>query len=186
MTLGGKQITHKIIFIILLASMMLVSCSGAKETTIPPTATALPTPTPEPLKKLVVCLGEEPQSLYLYGSSSQATWSILEAIYDGPIDIENNTYEPVILEELPTQENGGVQLQSVSVTSGDKVANINGDVVALEPGVKVFPEGCTSSTCAVEWDGVSELKLVQMSASFTLLPGITWSDGQPDRMSFRT
>ncbi len=176
------RITKRAFGVALLAAVLLTSCSGGKTTpteqlTQPePTATA--TALPEP-KRLVVCLGEEPQSLYLYGSSSQATWSVLEAIYDGPIDVQNYEQVPVILEELPTLENGGVALGSVAVTQGDRVANIEGDVVALQKGVKVFPDGCTSPTCAVEWDGASELSLVQMSATFQLLPGLKWSDGEP-------
>ena len=160
---------------------LLVSCSGnnPSEPAVTDVPTAVATATPEEPDTLTICLGEEPQSLYLYGNSTQAMWSVLEAIYDGPIDIQNNTQVPVILDELPSVENGGVQLQSAAVTQGDRVANIQGDVVALEKGVKVFPEGCTSPTCAVEWDGVTELKLVQMSATFNLLPGLLWSDGQP-------
>ena len=42
---------------------------------------------------------------------------------------------------------------SVAVTAGDEVANVEGDLVALARGVKVFPDGCTSLDCAVEWDG---------------------------------
>ena len=105
-------------------------------------------------------------------------WSVLEAIYDGPIDTQNNTPVPVILNELPTIENGGVKLQSAAVSQGDKVANTEGDVVSLQKGVKVFPEGCTMESCAVEWDGSSALNLVQMTADFSLLPDIKWSDGE--------
>ena len=170
------------ILVVVISSMFLVSCSGGlnnpNETAAAPLPTAAPTATPEKLKTLTVCLGEEPQSLYLYGSSSQAMWSILEAIYDGPIDTENNSPVPVILEGLPTIENGGIQLLSVTVTRGDRVSNTEGEVVALEKGVRVFPEGCTSSSCAMEWDGTSEIKLVQMTATFKLLSGLKWSDGQ--------
>lgn len=170
------------LFTILMGSLLLAACSGGQKAQMQITEaapTTAPTATPEKLDTLTICLGEEPQSLYLYGGSTQAMWSVLEAIYDGPIDIQNNTQVPVILNELPTLDNGGIQLQSVAVTQGDRVANIQGDVVALEKGVKVFPEGCTSPTCAVEWDGVSELNLVQMSATYSLLPGLLWSDGQP-------
>jgi peptide/nickel transport system substrate-binding protein len=114
----------------------------------------------------------------MYENSSRAMWSILEAIYDGPIDTVNYLPEPVILEDLPTLENNGVTLSSVSVTAGDEVANVEGDLVALAKGVKVFPEGCTSPDCATEWDGQAALSVVQMSARFTIKPGITWSDGQ--------
>ena len=167
----------------LVGVLVLSSCSQ-KNTTTPeiestPISSATASPTPEPVKKLTVCLGEEPASLYLYENASQAMWSVLEAIYDGPIDTQNNMQVPVILGELPTIANGGVTLQSVAVKAGDRVANIEGDVVALQKGVKVFAEGCSSPDCAVEWDGSSELSLTQMKTKFILLPGILWSDGQP-------
>jgi peptide/nickel transport system substrate-binding protein len=143
-----------------------------------PEPTIAPTPTAKATSKLTVCLGEEPQTLYLYAGSSQAMWSVLEAIYDGPIDIQNNTPVPVILNELPTLDNGGVKLQSAAVSQGDKVANTEGNVVSLQKGVKIFPEGCTMESCAVEWDGFSALTLVQMTAEFHLLSGLKWSDGE--------
>jgi len=178
-----KVILKGLTLLMVVGILLLSSCSGGGKTASQSTeivqATQAPTPTPEPKTRLTVCLGEEPKSLYLYGNSSQAMWSVLEAIYDGPIDTQDNTPVPVILKDLPTQENGGVQLGSVTVSRGDRVANVEGDVVALQAGVKVFPAGCTSAECAIEWDGESDLNLVQMSASFTLLPGILWSDGQP-------
>ncbi|MCX6056289.1 MAG: ABC transporter substrate-binding protein [Chloroflexi bacterium] len=161
------------------SGFILSSCSGLG---IRQTQTVLETPsvteTP-PIKTLVICLGEEPQSLYLYGGSSQATWSVLESIYDGPIDTSEYEPVPVILSSLPTLENGGIVLDTVTVTQGDEVANVEGDLVALQEGVTVFPSGCTSNDCAVQWDGQSDLSLVQMKATFILFPDLKWSDGQP-------
>jgi len=172
----------KIALIVIAASLALSACSGknsqATPLTPPTEPTAAPTPTATPTTKLTVCLGEEPQTLYLYAASTQAMWSVLEAIYDGPIDTQNNMPVPVLLNELPSLDNGGVKLQSVSVSQGDKVANTRGDVVSLQKGVRVFPEGCTTESCIVEWDGASPLNLVQMTADFSLLPDLKWSDGE--------
>lgn len=167
---------------LLTAVFILSACGTATPSTsnkVTETAEVTATPTAEPQKTLVVCIGEEPESLYIYKNSSVAMWSVLEAIYDGPIDTENFEPSAVILKELPTLEGNGVSLQSVAVTAGDAVANIEGDVVALEKGVKVFAEGCTSAECATEWDGVSPLNLTQMVVKFQLLDTVTWSDGQP-------
>ena len=176
-----RKVFRPMLLILILGSLALSACSGFGIFQTQPTAAATlaPTPTLVPQKTLVICLGSEPKSLYLYGDSSQSTWSVLESIYDGPIDTVNYQSQPVILVTLPTQENGGVVLQSVSVTTGDLVANTEGDLVALAKGVKVFPEGCSSPDCAVEWDGVSELKLSQMVVKFSLMSGLKWSDGQP-------
>lgn len=177
-----QRVFGKITLIIIVASMALSACAGnngrATQSVTTSEPTIAPTPTAKAASKLTICLGEEPPSLYLYAGSSQAMWSVLEAIYDGPIDTQNNTPVPVILNELPTIDNGGVTLQSVPVSQGDKVANTEGDVVSLQKGVKVFPHGCTTDSCTLEWDGVTELSLVQMVASFSLLPGLKWSDGE--------
>jgi peptide/nickel transport system substrate-binding protein len=166
-----------LISIAFILGMFLTACGG-KTIFSQPTPTAEPTATTEPPKTLTICIGDEPDSLYLYGSSSQSMWSVLESVYDGPIDTVNYQPQPVILASIPTLENGGVTLQAAAVTAGDLVANTTGDVVSLAKGVEVFPEGCSSHDCAVAWDGTSELKVVQMTAKFTLLSGLKWSDGQ--------
>ena len=177
-----QKILGKITLIIIVSILALSACSGKNNQPTQSASTAepteAPTPTAKATSKLTVCLGEEPQTLYLYAGSTQAMWSILEAIYDGPIDTQNNTPVPVILNDLPSLDNGGVKLQSAPVSQGDKVANTAGEVVSLQKGVKVFPEGCTTASCAVEWDGLSPLNLVQMTADFSLLPDLKWSDGE--------
>jgi peptide/nickel transport system substrate-binding protein len=176
-----QQKTNGALAVLLASAFLLTSCSSGGVPLFSPTATAttVPTPTAVPLKTLVVCLGQEPSSLYLYGDSSQSAWSVFESLYDGPIDTVNYEPQPVILENIPSLENGAVTIQSVSVTEGDIVANTEGDLVALKKGVKVFGEGCSTGSCATEWDGSSELKVSQMVVKFKLLSGIKWSDGQP-------
>ena len=164
---------------VLLGGFVLGACSGPINLN-PATATPTlaPTRTIVPQKTLVICLGDEPSSLYLYGGASQSMWSVLESIYDGPIDTVNYEPQPVILENIPTQENGGVQVQSAAVNAGDLVANTEGDLVAIEKGVQVFQAGCTSISCATIWDGTTALNLSQMVVKFKLIAGVKWSDGQ--------
>jgi peptide/nickel transport system substrate-binding protein len=158
-------------------SLILVACSSPAANNQEPSA-AEATAMAIPQKTLTICVGSEPESLYLYARSTQSMWSILEGIYDGPIDTVNYQPEPVILANIPSQENGGVTVQSATVVKGDLVANSEGDAVALARGIKVFPEGCTSNGCIIEWDGTSELRVSQMVVKFTLLPALKWSDGQ--------
>lgn len=182
MTKRPNTMRNSVLAIVLISMFLLSACGQAQPQATTPAPTSTPQPptaTPVPPKTLVVCLGAEPQNLYLYGDSSRAKWSVLEAIYDGPVDTENYEPVPVILEDLPTLDNGGIILQAVMVGEGDPVANVTGDIVALKKGVKVFPAGCTSAECALQWDGETELELTQMVVSFSLLDGITWSDGTP-------
>ncbi len=181
MTFSAKKL-YPILGCVMIFGFSMAACGKTPATatdagTGEPTE-AQPTATQVPPKTLIVCLGEEPSSLYLYKESSRAMWSVLEALYDGPIDTANFQAEPVILEPLPTLENGGITLASIAVLPGDVVANVEGDLVALAKGVRVFPEGCSSLDCAQEWDGTSSLNLVQMSATFKIKPGIAWSDGE--------
>lgn len=129
-----KKSLNKALATLLTGAFFLAGCSGGGIPLIGPTATPTPEPTPTavPIKTLVICLGQEPSSLYLYGDSSQSAWSIFESLYDGPIDTINYQPQPVILENIPTEENGGITLQSVSVSEGDIVANSEGDLVALK------------------------------------------------------
>ena len=144
-----------------------------------PTPTPQPEPTPLPLKELSICLGYEPQSLYPYLANSQAAHDVLQAIYDGPIDMRIGQAIPVILEEMPSQATGSASYTVVDVKAGDEVINTAGYPVSLRAGVRVFPAGCYGSECAITWDGNTPLQLNQLSAVFRLKDGVSWSDGQP-------
>ena len=135
MKLKIVKFVRPILASLILGSLLLSAC-GNLPALNPATATptTAPTATPVPQKTLVICLGDEPSSLYLYGNSSQSMWSVLESIYDGPIDTVNYEPQPVILENIPTQENGEVTIQAVPVSEGDLGANTEGDLVAFEKG----------------------------------------------------
>lgn len=150
-----------------------------------PQATPTPLPSPTPLpptpapKSLVICLGEEPKSLYLYGQTSVAAWNVLEAVYDGPIDRRGYSAQPVILEKIPALADGDAVITPVKVQAGDEIVDASGELVTLAAGVKVHPAGCRDDSCSLVWDGKAELQLDQLSVTFKLLPGLLWSDGKP-------
>ncbi|MGW8224462.1 MAG: peptide ABC transporter substrate-binding protein [Anaerolineales bacterium] len=147
---------------------------GTQDTT---TEIAPPTPTSQP-RRLTICIADEPDTLFVYGGDSLAQRHVLQAIYDGPIDMQGYQYHAVILEKLPSLADGDAHLEPMSVAAGDLVVNAAGQLVRLELGELVRPFGCANSECAVPWDG-SALELPQLSATFTLKPGIKWSDGTP-------
>ena len=72
-------------------------------------ATPAPTPTPV-VRSLTICLGEEPNTLYPYGSLNASARSVLSAVYDGPMDVVEYGYEPIILEKIPALEDGDAQV----------------------------------------------------------------------------
>lgn len=172
-------------FILIFAVVLILASCAPRQTDIPvipdaPTETPSPlfTPTPAP-RSLTICLGEEPNTLYPYGSLNSAARSVLSAIYDGPMDILEYGYEPIILEKIPSLEDGDAQVNPVSVGEGDDVVDAAGNVVSLAKGMTLRPSGCRAEKCEIVYDGVSEIQMDQMVVTFTMLEGLQWSDGEP-------
>ena len=175
--------TNALIFLILLA-LVLPAC--APQVTVTPFVVSTPTTTPEPVftptpvtRSLNICLGEEPNTLYPYGNLNAAARSVLSAIYDGPMDVTNYGYEPILLEKIPSLEDGDAQVSPITVNAGSKVVDTNGNVVLLATGNRVRPSGCRSDACAVSYDGSSALQMDQLVVTFTMLKDLMWSDGSP-------
>jgi len=168
-----------LVLIVLLTTSCRLPFSRSEPTPeITPIVPSVPTPTAAP-RSLTICLGNEPNTLYPFGGPNAAARSVLEAIQDGPIDSVDYGYQPVILTQLPSLENGDAQVSPVSVKPGDRVVDANGDVVLMEAGVRVRPASCRSDECLVTYDGTSTLELDQMIVTFRLRPDLTWSDGTP-------
>jgi peptide/nickel transport system substrate-binding protein len=178
---------------VLIFAALLISCSSeggdlptptsidaestSENTQEAATATTPPTPTTPP-RRLTICIAEEPETLFIYGGDSLAQRHVLQAIYDGPIDTLGYQNQPVILEKLPNLADGDALIEPITVTAGDLIVDSTGQLIRLQPGDMVRPYGCASSACAVSWDGAA-LELPQLSATFTLKPGIKWSDSTP-------
>jgi peptide/nickel transport system substrate-binding protein len=174
------QSVLKIAFCAAAASLFLAACQSQNPpaSAVSPTSTLAPTATTRPARNLTICMGEEPRSLYLYGGGGLAARTVLETVYDGPIDTLNYSYSPVILEQVPTIENGGAVLQSVTVQSGDKIINDAGAVASLVPNVRYRPAGCTDSSCVASYAS-GAVQMDQLVVTFRLKSGLRWSDGKP-------
>lgn len=169
----------------MVAPIFLLGCLVGPQTptpapageTQPPEAT--PTPLPAAATSLTVCLGQEPNSLYPFGELNSAAHSVLEGIYDGPFDTLGYEYQPVILSQIPSFENGDAQIGSVNVEDGDLILDAAGSLVRLEAGVEFRPAGCRSDECVVTYSGEVPPSMDQMIVTFRLRPDLTWSDGTP-------
>ena len=177
--------------------------AGTPETTSSPTVSPTPAPTATatriPTGPVTVCMAQEPTSLYLYGPDSYAARVIREAIYDGPIDTRGYEYQAIILEKIPSFSDGDARLETVTVSEGDQVVDNAGNVVTLRDGVTVRPAGCFIDECSMTYasdsgveieDGAegegeateaaaATLDMDQLVVEFSLLPELTWSDGEP-------
>jgi peptide/nickel transport system substrate-binding protein len=141
--------------------------------------TPTPITTEEAPRTLVICMGQEPDSLYPYGTSMLAASQVQAAIWDGPIDNRTYSYQPIILEKLPSLADGDAAINPVSVAAGDLVVDADGNPGTLTSGMVVKPAGCRSMDCAITYSGSSPLQMDQMVVTFSLLPGLTYSDGTP-------
>ena len=176
---------------LLLTALLFTACNvpaGDQPTPSPeaglPTETALPAePTAIPVGSepgyLTICLGQEPNTLYPYGNPNPAARSVLAALYDGPVDVFLDGYQPVILETIPSIENGDAQIVTVSAERGDLVVDTKGDVVLLDAGVDFYPAACNDPACVQRYSGTGEITMDQMVVTFRIKPEILWSDGKP-------
>ncbi len=164
-----------------------IAVPSPTEAAIDPTAVP-PSPTLPPAdpRSLVICTGQEPADLYLYGSygadsnSIRGKNNILAAIYDGPFEILSYEYRPVILEKVPNLSDGDAALERVAVNPGEPIVDADGNIAPLEPGVRFFPSGCKRSECVQEYTAADgSAMLDRIVVTFRLLPGLTWSDGAP-------
>jgi len=144
---------------------------------IPPTAA--PTATPVASQTLTICLGEEPNTLYPLGGPNAAARSVLEAIYDGPMDTVGYNSQAVILQRVPSLAAGDALIEKTPIQSGDLIVDADGNLSFLDTGLRVRPAGCRSDECAITYDGVSPLEMDQMVVTFNLLEDLVWSDGEP-------
>jgi peptide/nickel transport system substrate-binding protein len=174
----------------LLLAFLLVACNvpiSDAETPLPAPATPtlesqapdMPEASQPESKYFTICLGQEPNTLYPYGNPNLAARRVLEALYDGPIDIFSDGYQPVILESIPSIQNDDVEIVPVSVTRGDLIVNTDHEVVLLDAGAEYFPPGCNDLSCAQRYSGSGEVEMDQMVVTFRILPDILWSDRQP-------
>jgi len=140
---------------------------------------ATQTATPAPPRTLTICMGVEPNTLYPLGGPNTAARNVLEAIYDGPMDVLGYQNKPVILEHVPNLTRGDALIETVPVGLGDQLIDTDGNLASLETGLRVRPSGCRSDDCAITYDGVSSLEMDQMVVNFSLLGDLVWSDGEP-------
>jgi peptide/nickel transport system substrate-binding protein len=145
--------------------------------TLPAQPTSTPTLEPEP-SLLTVCLGQEP-SPFLYLDNSSAARAVRQAIYDGPIDRFNDVLQPVILQEIPSLAKGTARLDPLPVSAGDVIVDANGELAALDLGVRYRPAGCQEDGCALVFGGEQGVQMDQLVVRFQLVDGLSWSDGQP-------
>jgi len=132
---------------------------------------------PVPERTLSICLGDEPDSLFLYGDQSTSATIIRQAIYDSPVDQVDFQYSSALLEDIPSQENGLVIVVPVEVHPGDKIVDSKGNLTILASGVEYRPSECSSLDCLSTFQYQTPVILDQVEIRFPIKTGIKWADG---------
>ncbi|MBN2677619.1 MAG: hypothetical protein JXR32_06085 [Anaerolineaceae bacterium] len=181
-----QQITTGAITLILVITVATacvdggVRIPGKQTATQTITANITSEPTDTPPRELTICLGEEPASLFIYaGEQTAAMWSVLEAVYDGPIDLINGRNSAVILQKVPSYADGDLIKTPVDVEGGELVVDAHDHLVVIQAGTFYLPAGCSDHSCGQVWDGVTPIKMDQVSALYKLRTNLSWSDGMP-------
>ena len=145
------------------------------------------TATPEPAapevaepKIMVVCMAQEPTSLYTYEGSALVKTAVLEAVYDFGVDSRTYEYQPVGITAVPSFDAGDAVQTEVSVTIGDKVYDaVTDEVVTVAPTSTVTLNQLEGDPILVDFAVTPEAKTVQLAVTWTFVDGLTWEDGTP-------
>jgi peptide/nickel transport system substrate-binding protein len=136
--------------------------------------TATAPPVEETPKDLVICMAQEPETLYVYGGSMLAASAVRHAFEENLITTLSYDYQAQGIEKVPSLADGDAVIESVEVAAGTMVVDAAGNVAELAEGVMVVPSGATE---AVAFDGTAVM-MDQLTVRFTMKP-MVWSDGTP-------
>ncbi len=123
-------------------------------------------------KDLIVCLSQEPDTLYPAGGSMLAASSVQSAIWTSQYQSLSYDYQPDGIVKIPSVADGDAVVNTVEVTGGEIVLDTDGNPVSLEDGVEVF----NSDGEAVVFDG-TPIMMSQMVVDFEITPR-KWADGE--------
>ena len=174
--------------LLLLAGATLAACRSAAQ---PPAApievtrvveqvvevTSAPLAQPPRPKSLVICMSQEPATLYIYGEPMQTAEAIRHAVYTNYITTLAYDYQADGLVKLPSLADGDAVLNLVEVREGDVVRKADDTVGPLALGDLITGADGVEVTF-----GGTPVLMNQMVVDFTMLPTV-WSDGTPVRAS---
>jgi len=168
-------------------SLLLAACNNtaptlpAMPTDEVPEATAVlpePTPTAVPEKVLNVCSAVETKSLSPLASALNiAEKNQLSVMNPDPLSVNPQNGESLFFEQIPTEENGGITLEPVTVRVGQPILDASGTRVYLAEGTLIEHAINYSLDNPVSWNHEQDYQMNQFSVSFKLKPDLKWSDG---------
>ena len=124
-------------------------------------------------KDLIVCMAQEPETLYVYGGSTLVASAIRHAVFTNDFTTLSYGYQSEGLEKMPSLADGDAIVNVVEVQPGDMVRDVTDTVVAWGEGVTV----ANADGEDVVFDG-NPVMMEQMVVDFTMKQRY-WSDGEP-------
>ena len=124
-------------------------------------------------KDLIVCMAQEPETLYVYGGSTLVASAIRHAIFTNDLTTLSYGYQAEGLEKVPSLADGDAVINVVEVQPGDTVRDVNDEVVAWDEGITVT----NADGEEVTFDG-NPVMMEQMVVDFSMKARV-WSDGEP-------
>lgn len=127
-------------------------------------------------KDLIICMAQEPGTLYTYGGNMLAQSAVQHAFEENNIETRSFAYQARGIEKVPSLADGDAVINVVEVVAGDTVVGADGEPVVLEEGMEIV--NADGETVAFEGSAMME----QMVVNFTFKPRV-WSDGEPVKAS---
>ncbi len=167
---------------IIVGTLLFAACQQASDA-VPIKATPIVIetfdPQPESVipKNLSICMSQEPDTLYPYGSNMLVKTAVQVAIFETEITTFSYDYQARGLEKLPSLTDGDAILNTIVVKAGELVLDASENPVELTEGISVI----NADGEVVRFNG-DPITMKNITVDFTLKPRI-WSDGQPVKAS---
>ena len=107
-----------------------------------------------PITTLTIAMALEPDNLYIYDGTSLNEQNIQQAIMDGPVDNRGYTYQPVILEKLPSFHDGDAITKTVIVQTGEPYISPSDEIIIAN----------------------APISATQLFVTYTLKSNVLWAD----------
>jgi len=124
-----------------------------------------------------IVIGERSEPAGLYPWDESYVNQVILALVNGVDSIyRDGSYQPVMLLQIPSLENGGVRINPVRLGSGNPVIDKDGNLVELAGGVRYTDE---QGNPAVYESGT--ITMSQAIVRYEYPENLSWSDGEPVR-----
>ena len=128
-------------------------------------------------KDLIVCMAQEPDTMYPYGGSMLAASAVQHAIYENNFTTLSYGYQAQGLEKVPSLADGDAVVESIEVNAGDIAVDSAGNAAPVAEGTSLV----NSAGETVVFDG-TPVMMDRLVVDFTMKPRV-WSDGEPVKAS---